>query len=129
MPSLRVVKPFMSQNSTVITRRCPSVAVSACRPISPSTILGSMYLPKVSRICSLRRSCSTMRLNAAVSWPISSLDVILTGSSRRPASTARVPSSSRRTGRAMPVETKSENVNPRIAASAVRMAEMVIACC
>jgi len=46
-----------------------------------------------------------------------------------PASTARVPSSSRRTGRVMPEETNIENVNPSIAASAVRTAEIAIFFC
>ena len=39
-----------------------------------------------------------MLLNAAVSWPISSRVVTSIDPSSRPASTARVPSSSRRTG-------------------------------
>ena len=43
----------------VMTRRCPSAA-SAGRSISPSTMRGSTYFPKVSRIRSLRRNCSTI---------------------------------------------------------------------
>src|SRR6516164_3081204 len=49
IPSLMPVNPLTSQNSTVITRRCPSAA-STGRSTSPSTPRGSIYLPKVSRI-------------------------------------------------------------------------------
>ena len=129
MPSLRLVNPFMSQNSTVITRRSPSLAVSDFGSISPSTTRGSTYRPKVSRKRSLWRNCSTMLLNAAVSWPISSCVVTSIDPSSRPASTARVPSSKPRTGVVMPVEMNSENISPRMAASTVRMAEMMMAVC
>src|SRR6059058_5987251 len=52
-----------------------------------------------------------MLLKAAVSWPISSRVVTSIEPSRRPASTARVPSRSRRTGRVMPVLMKSEDIS------------------
>jgi hypothetical protein len=47
MPSLIAVKPFMSQNITVIVRRCPSAAMLDWSS-SPFAICGSMYLPNVS---------------------------------------------------------------------------------
>src|SRR5207244_4896668 len=68
-----------------------------------------------------------MLLKAAVSWPISSRVVTSIDPSSRPASTARVPSRSRRTGRVMPVLMKSENISPRTPASRVRITEMTIA--
>jgi hypothetical protein len=40
MPSLRPVNPFMSQTSTVITRRSPSLDVRDFGSISPSTTRG-----------------------------------------------------------------------------------------
>src|SRR5882724_499582 len=121
IPSLVLVKPLTSQNSTVMTRRCPSAA-SMGRSISPSTMRGSMYFPKVSRMRSLRRNCSTISLKAVVKCPISSFDVMGTFPSRLPASTALAPSSSRRTGRVTPALTNSENTSPRTAASSVRNA-------
>ncbi len=54
----------MSQKKTVMTRRSPAEPASAGRSIRPSTIRGSMYLPKVSRICALTRSSATMWLKA-----------------------------------------------------------------
>ncbi len=129
MPSLTPVKPFMSQNNTVITRRCPSAAARTGRSIRLSTMRGSMYLPKVWRMRSLRRSCSTIRLKAAVSWPISFVDVTTMVSSSLPASTARVPSSSRRTGRVIPVLTRVAKTSPSRAASAVRTTEINMTWC
>ena len=128
MPSLVLVKPFTSQNSTVMTRRWPSAA-SAGPSISPSTTRGSTYLPKVSRRRSLSRSCSTIRLNAVVNWPISSCEVATSVPPRSPASTARVPSSNRRTGRVTPALTSIANTRPRTAASMVRNTEISITFC
>src|SRR5437660_9915546 len=75
MPSLKVVKPFISQNKIVISRREPLASVSSGRSISPATIRGSTYLPNVSRICALIRSSPTMLLKDCVSRPISSREV------------------------------------------------------
>ena len=124
IPSLRRVKPFMSQNITVITRRWPSAAVSVGRLIKPSTTRGSIYLPKVSLTRWFSRSCTTIRLNAAASCPISSLVVTSMARSRWPASTARVPSSNCRTDRMMPPLTRLAKIMPTTAARAVAIAEI-----
>src|SRR5713101_390423 len=76
MPSLKLVKPFMSQKKMVISRREPLASVSSGRSSSPATMRGSTYLPKVSRICALIRSSPTMLLKDRVSRPISSREVI-----------------------------------------------------
>src|SRR6266446_10736096 len=62
MPSLKLVKPFMSQKKMVISRREPLTSVSSGRSISPATMRGSTYFPNVSLICALRRSSPTMLL-------------------------------------------------------------------
>jgi len=59
MPSLKAVNPVMSQNKMVISRREPLASVRSGRSISPATIRGSTYLPKVSRICALTLSSPT----------------------------------------------------------------------
>ena len=102
MPSLNAVNPFMSQNRIVISRRVPVASVNSGRSISPATMRGSTYLPKVSRICALIRSSPTMLLKDWVSRPISSREVIGMTVSSAPPSTAAVPGSSRRTGRTRP---------------------------
>ena len=128
MPSLVLENPLTSQNSTVMTRRSPSAA-SAGPSSSPATTRGSTYLPKVSRSRSLSRNCSTIWLNAVVRWPISSREVATIVPCRLPASTARAPSSNRRTGRVTPVLTRAANTRPRTAASTVSRMEISITCC
>src|SRR5256885_376317 len=118
MPSLKVVKPFISQNKIVISRREPLASVSSGRSISPATIRGSTYLPNVSRICALIRSSPTMLLKDCVSRPISSREVIGTTVSSAPPSTAAVPASRRRTGRTRPRVTAAATVMPSNAAIA-----------
>ncbi len=83
-----------------------------------------MYLPKVSLTRWLSRSCTTIRLNAPASCPISSAVVTSMDRSRWPASTARVPSSNCRTERMMPPLTRLAKINPTIAASSVAIAEI-----
>ena len=118
MPSLKLVKPFMSQKKIVISRREPLTSVSSGRSISPATMRGSTYLPNVSWICALRRSSPTMLLKDRVSRPISSREVIGMMVSSAPPSTAAVPSSKRRTGRTKPRVTAAAMVMPSIAAIA-----------
>jgi len=62
IPSRKAVNPFISQNKIVISRREPLASVSSDRSISPATMRGSTYLPKVSRICALSRNSLTMLL-------------------------------------------------------------------